>query len=1258
VAVVPSKDKLQVTVDLAYLKKKNDLAYLKKKKLPASVQIELRDGKGKVVAKARGVAPKERPDNFRCEIPAANLAVRQLKLVCRFQGNKLAVPVRRVLLAKAHETALTAGTEFFAGSTAALRCDVHAVKSITDTVPLPGSRVQVTLRAGDGKGKTHKLFRGKTGQDGILQARFKVPQLPTGQYLMEVTTRSPLGEEKLQRQVQVKTDAKILLVTDKPLYQPGQIMHIRALSLRPFDLKPVATTELVFEVEDGKGNKVFKRSNKTSAYGIATADFELADEVNMGSYTIRAIMGQQQAQKTVTVKQYVLPKFKVNLTTDKSFYLPKETVKAELQTDYFFGKPVAKGKVKVTASTFDVAFKTFQTWEGTTDAQGHAKFEIRLPAYFVGQPLQKGNALVKLEVKVTDTADHAETINRTYPVSDQSIRVSLIPEGGRLVPGMENRVYAAAIYPDGNPAVCTIDFWMGREAKGEALTRVKTNASGLAEFTIKPKAEQFRAANWEVQNVEMLGGTTVQSWGQKQLLDMTLKARDAKGDVTQTVAELNSLPFGENVLLRLNKAIYKPGDTIEADIRTSAGLPTVYLDVIKNGQTLLTRWLDVTKGKAQHDLDLPQNIFGTLEVHAYQMLRTGEIIRDSRVVYVQPRNDLKIAVKADKQVHQPGENGTIHFQVTDAAGKPTAAALGVIIVDEAVYALQEMQPGLEKVYFTLQEELLKPQVQMAFQPNVNINQLILRPALPAPKQQIAQVLLTAVQPKAPARWQVAPEIQRQQQLDGQVQQIGWALYNYGQGNSVLAYDKENKSWDFKAGLLQDMVKARHLNEATLNDPVGGKLTLRKLAKLEKNFTAERLARTTNNLRMYQLGWAFLQETGVHRNDWLKDGKWTFPKTVLKDAAKRFGYNENWLNDVWGKPYRLVKLKKKQDHKSAYSQLDYYRIVSAGPDGKFGTEDDVVWSTPNNNPWQSAQWWWTSDSTRLAKKQPFLGWRHRGFARRELLMQNFAMDRAAKGGLMPPMAAGAGKFKQAAEGKKFDGGPQSKAGGAGGGSAPPVRVREYFPETLRWEPAIITDDQGRAALSLTFADSITTWRLSASASSKGGGLGGVSAPLRVFQDFFVDLDLPVSLTQNDEVAFPVAVYNYLKTPQTVKLVLKKAPWFELTDQAGFTRSLDLKPNEVTAVKFRIRARQIGSQPLEVKAYGSKLSDAIRRTIEVVPDGKRIERVVTDRLKGKVTQTIDIPPHALPDASKLMVKLYPGVVSQILEGAEGMLRLPGG
>src|SRR5262249_44294652 len=156
------------------------------------------------------------------------------------------------------------------------------------------------------------------------------------------------------------------------------------------------------------------------------------------------------------------------------------------------------------------------------------------------------------------------------------------------------------------------------------------------------------------------------------------------------------------------------------------------------------------------------------------------------------------------------------------------------------------------------------------------------------------------------------------------------------------------------------------------------------------------------------------------------------------------------------------------------------------------------------------------------------------------------------------------------------------------------------------------------------------------------------PLRVFQDFFVDLDLPVALTQNDEVAFPVAVYNYLKAPQTVTLDLQPEEWFELTDGLGLRRSLVIKSSEVTAVKFRIRAKRIGNFPLTVKASGTKMSDAIKRSIEVVPDGRKVDQVVADRLSGTVTKTLTIPENAISDASKLYVKVYPGVFSQVLEG----------
>jgi hypothetical protein len=1268
-------DKLLLTINLANPDGK---------KLHGSLRLELLGPDDKILATdSRDIDQADTAASYRFELRALRVPAGQLTLRCSFNKESFRVPLSKILVVKAHETSLTSCQEFHAGSPASLRCGVHGVKSLTETIPLAGSTVAIELRAKDGK--VYPLHTGKTGADGWDKAEFKIPSVPTGQYTLQVVTKSTFGEEKLERNVQVKNTAKVLLVTDKPLYQPGQLMHIRALTLRPMDLKPVAGADLVFEVEDAKGNKVFKRTQRTSDYGIAAIDFQLADEVNMGDYRVRATVADQQAEKTVGVKRYVLPKFKVNLTADKAYYLPKETIKAELQTDYFFGKPVAKGNLEVTASTFDVQFRSFQTWKGTTDANGHAKFEIKLPDYFVGQPLQKGDALVRLEVKVTDTADHTETISKTYPVSDMPIRVSLIPEGGRLVPDMENRVFVAAIYPDGSPAAGEVTVWPSKQAqvppggrpgakreelipaddghdkKGEPLARLKTNAAGLAEFRITPKVDQFRQGPWEQRAIEMAGGQTIMVGNPKLLLDLLVEAKDPKGTTVSKVMALNGDLAGENVLLRLDKAIYRTGDTLAVDLRSSAGLPTAYLDLVKGGQTLLTRWLDVKDGKASYKLELPPEIFGTVEVHAYQMLQSGEIIRDSRVVYVQPSADLKIDIKPDKDVYLPGASGQIRFQVTDAAGAPTPAALGVIIVDESVYALQEMQPGLEKVYFTLQEELLKPQGQVVYKPSQPLDTLVREPALPAPQQQIAQVLLTSVKPKLPARWEVAPEMERRRKIEGQLQQIGWALYSYAlQNKPFMARDSKAKRWTFKPGLLQTLVKGNLLPAAVLDGPFGAKLTLEELVKLEKGFTVDHLAEMVTMNRLQQLTWTVANYANSNRAKFFKDGKWTFPETMLADVAKAQRLDAQWLKDAWGEPIRLIKRDQKPANPMGWPQFDNYELVSAGPDGKFGTDDDLKQSDPK--PWARFHGGaWYGAHTQLGIMNGNFRGRGAAFQNRVLAAPGGfggggrapAPLAAAAGAAVPteaPMALEAAKAK--GEGKGT--GPVEKEGGG----AAPARIREYFPETMLWQPALITDDRGVAVLPLTFADSITTWRLSASASSTGGALGGVTAPLRVFQDFFVDIDLPVSLTQNDEVAFPVAVYNYLKTPQTVRLDLQPEPWFDLIDTAGYNRSLDLQPNEVTAVKFRIRAKRIGYGPLTVKATGSKMSDAIKRSVEVVPDGQKVERVVTDRLEGTVTQTITIPNHALPDASKIVVKVYPGVMSQVLEGTEGMLRLPGG
>jgi uncharacterized protein YfaS (alpha-2-macroglobulin family) len=169
----------------------------------------------------------------------------------------------------------------------------------------------------------------------------------------------------------------------------------------------------------------------------------------------------------------------------------------------------------------------------------------------------------------------------------------------------------------------------------------------------------------------------------------------------------------------------------------------------------------------------------------------------------------------------------------------------------------------------------------------------------------------------------------------------------------------------------------------------------------------------------------------------------------------------------------------------------------------------------------------------------------------------------------------------------------------------------------------------------------------------------TAGLRVFQDFFVNIDLPVSLTQNDEVAMPVSVHNYLKQGQRVALTLEEAEWFDILDEPS--KELFIAANDVEAVYFRIRVTAVsGRYRPKVLAIGERMSDYTTSTHDVIvyPDGKRFEHTASDRLQQTVTEIVPIPPEAINGTAKIIVKIYPGIVSQVVEGLEKILRMPFG
>jgi hypothetical protein len=1049
------------------------------------------------------------------------------------------------------ETQLLGSNKLLADSPASLRviCRDHLSGK-----EVAGATVKVTLGGPDGE--AHQVFSGRTARNGTMGIDFRVPDVSAGAYTLNVVA-SGLGEtDRLDVPVTIAKPVGILVATDKPLYQPGQLIHIRTLSIWGGNGRPAAGLAATIEVEDSKGNKVFKQALETNDFGVAAADFQLADEINMGPYKIRALVGDSQEEKTVTVDRYVLPKFKVGLETDREYYTPGAVMSGSTSADYVFGKPVVGGSVEMTFSSFDVGFTEFARVTGKTDAQGRFQFEQKLPDHFVGQPLEQGNALVQVSVKVTDTADHEQQLTRSLPVAGSGMILALIPERKTVLRNADIGVFAMASTPDGRP-VQNAELWLGEPEKPLSRSRWTTDEAGLVEIRL-PRTLYHTAA---------LGGT----------YPLVVSGKSPSGDMGRAGVDLQMGVEEEGILLRPFRTLVRVGEPLYCEALVAGPNPTrtVYFDVVKDGRSVLTRAEEATNGVARLMLHPTDDMAGTIRVQAYRLTYSGQIVRDTRVVFVSPSSDLAVQITLDQETYRPGETAKLRLQV----GRKGASAVGLSIVDESVFALQEMRPGMERVYFLLEQELLHPRYEIhGIEPGS-----MFQPAGYSKSTQLAARALFA-----------------------QAEPIGSLGIDE---NSYIA-----KLTPFMEGWVKRVEKdARAIMEA---------------GQKWHDVHADKNSRDTAEQLKYPNA----------------DAHW-------QEAVSKGWLSAAHLKDEWGRKYRLTPIYNYlwRDNRQQENGTIGVVVQSAGLDGRFGGFDDFAAIAYFQG---SVHGIYARDTGR------FNNWAMAGGGPAAQRLGGFG---AARGGLAGAdlelaEAPGAIGLMEGLAMDASDGAAKGVPRLAAGEEAQAPRMRQYFPETMYWNPSIITDENGRASLEIPLADSITTWRVSAGAVDRDGRMGSATVPLRVFQDFFVDIDLPVYLTQNDEVSIPVAVYNYLPGQQSVELRMEASKGIEFLSEE--TQSVTMGANDVRAVYFRFRVTGLGRQTLTVHAKGDRLADAMRRDIEVVPDGRRETTGISERLKGNVERTLHIPENAVDGGNNLLVKIYPGIMATVVEGLDSLLRMPFG
>jgi hypothetical protein len=1113
------------------------------------------------------------------------------------------------------------------------------------------------------------LFTGPLNRRGTTEAQFRFPAGLAGSYPMRYVVDTPIGSTEFTQQVRLEEKAAIMLTTEKPIYQPGQTIHVRALALDRASHAATARRKLTLEVEDSRGNKVFKKLTQTDQYGVASAEFGLADEVNLGTYHVRALMDAGQggaantAEMALNVERYVLPKFKVAVELagkdahTRRGYRPGDHVTGTVRANYFFGKPVDGAEIVVKGSAMDVAMADAGSAQGKTDADGAYKFDLTLPAYFAGLPLNHGTARVLIEATVKDSAGHAETRGEPITVSQSPLILTAIPEGGTLIPNLENQVFVLASYPDGTPAAAKLTI----HAAGNANQVAATDAGGVAVVRIRAAAD-----------------TTA----------LQVEASDAEGNRVSSTVPLELRQGEEQILLRTERAVYRAGDRILLKVFSTKARGTAYIDVVKNGQTVLTRDLDLTNGAAELTLAATPDLAGTVDFSAYLFGRDARPVGDHRLVFVQPADELKVEATADAAVYKPGDEARIRFRVTGSKGEGVQAALGLQIVDEAVFALAEKRPGFAKVFFYLEQEVLKPRyeihsigmpdivepvpVAQAGQRDLAARALFAATqtgsgnkfetevgrAVPQDKfadyaarysarfqervQQMAESFTRAYRqnPNAGdlAKMAAKAEVRDPWGTALSVQSAGWRGQ---QGYFLVRSAGPDKRFDTGDDLMTYLqVSTRKI----AGPPVSGDMAIdlqiehdrgpfngrAEVAGSVKDTTGAAVAGATITAREAATGAARTATTNAA-------GEFTLAGLAAGDYQLRVSSAGFRIAS------RAVTLKVRDRAVLA-------AVLSVGA----VTEAVVVAAVPTR----------ITIGGNVRADGTFLG--VAGGAPGGVLGGVIARQFDA-GRLMapppppPPMAAAPAASAKMAEMDRKDLNTATLAKKEKDSVGPAeAHTRSYFPEALYINPEIVTGRDGRASIVIRMADNITTWRMAMLASTTHGALGSGTNSLKVFQDFFVDLDLPVTLTQGDRVSIPVAAYNYSGAAGDVSLQLKPDDWFALVDDVA-AKNVAVESGRVGGAQFTVEAKRIGKFKLTLSARlagGVNRADIVVREIEVVPNGRERNLVFNGRLESTVRHDVIFPPTAIPDAGKIFVRLYPGPLSQVIEGMDAILRMPGG
>lgn len=1100
-----------------------------------------------------------------------------------------------------------------AGRVARFRGVAYKVRGLAELRALPKGQVRARYKS-DAEAKSNRPWQSvQADAQGLFQIDVPIPEQTVGASSLQVSVGDGTADRVFTFPLTIERPWIFDLVTDRQLYEPGETVHVWGRLRDQRSRRPLAQQTVTFKSNTTVTTQV------TDESGVVSIAIPIPKEATEGSYSVTAEIGSEQETHSYSVGTRATSRLWSEVKVTPETANPGQPVEVSVKVTGASGAPVRNAAVIIYFDNEQVS--------ATSDGQGVARVRMQAPTYTSGDI---GSVRIRAEVQhpAYGSTGAYGSLRLVVPLT---LEAEAVPPNGGLVPGLDGRLFFRVKDGAGMPPPVGTGVEVSGAAVAGGTQRVKTDADGIA--VVRTKLPQGAATTSEDRSIT------------------TVKVR-VDGPLVRTATILVPVHPKLDVVPTVERLVVAPGDSVTVSLarrRSAVGRPVI-VELLSAAGLIDTRVADAQADKLT--LRIPPDRVGVMRVRVRPLLQTGTQEGEGGVdaLLVRPARPSFPELRPDLALYDVRSTAKLTLKTHPGAAKSWGA---VLVRDLAVH--QGEHPFTSRFLDeTFERAVLDPDsgAKEPFLRTVMAAYIIHDPApvaAPALVDALGRPLSSESGLEASAERQVlrdpfplADELRRRgvaKVMKDVEDSLATALDNGTLGELTVGRGVGRR---FRPGVLTDLSSV----PATLG---AGELTLAMLEEGVPSFTYHNVARRVARARLVKLLVALAA--------YLDPGDDAAP---IRRAAAREPYGR-WLlrmvsrgmiraedlTDPWGGRFALRP--SRNPSLIMAREAVGLELCSAGPDGVFGTTDDVrdvfARAVPAGTPYALA-----SGEDTLMERLSYLSPSETVLTRLIEAYKRVAAEVAEeqRGDAVSAQISEGAFAKDLEVGDAYGAGGLGLVGhGSGGGGsgamyggragslhgrragAPMLDlaqiVREKFPPTLLFVPSMLLDASGQTAIEVKLPDAVTTYVVEAIIWSQDGWTGSTSTHIRVDKKTVVDAPVPRFATAGDSLLLPVRVRNSGSAELLAGIVVKADGESPIERSGLAVAASDAAEISVPLVLTR---PMDGKVLIGLSSGAGEALDAVRRPLTVLASARRVRRMEDVLVRGTGALTIEVPQAAIP------------------------------